>query len=78
MICDAAEAALRASGDKSNAEKIVNDIVEERMAFEQFSDCDISLKELDIIKSTIISTFAGIRHKRVSYPDVRLFGDQAK
>lgn len=78
MICDAAEAALRANGDKSNAEQIVNDIVAERMTFEQFSDCDISLKELDIIKSTIVSTFAGIRHKRVSYPDVRLSGDQAK
>ncbi len=76
MICDAAEAALRANGDKSNVEKIVNEIVAERMAFEQFSDCDISLKELDIIKSTIISTFAGIRHKRVSYPDIRLTGEK--
>ena len=76
MICDACEAALRAHGDMSNAEKIVNDIVAERMAFEQFSDCNISLKELDIIKATIITTFLGIRHKRVSYPDVRLQGDK--
>ncbi len=76
MICDAAEAALRSGGDKSKAEKIVDDIVAERMSFEQFSDCDISLKELDIVKSTIITTFAGIRHKRVSYPDVRLNGDK--
>lgn len=76
MICDASEAALRANGNKSNVEKIVNDIVAERMAFEQFSDCDISMKELDIIKSTIISTFTGIRHNRVSYPDVRLQGDK--
>lgn len=76
MICDAAEAALRAHGGRSNAEKIVDDIVAERMAFEQFSECDISLKELDIVKSTIITTFSGIRHKRVSYPDVRLQGDK--
>ena len=74
MICDAAEAALRANGDKSNVEKIVNDIVAERMAFEQFSECDISMKELDIIKGTIVNTFAGIRHNRISYPDVRLQG----
>ena len=40
MICDASEAALRSSGDKSKAEKIVDDIVSERLAFEQFSDCD--------------------------------------
>ena len=76
MICDAAEAALRAHGDKSNAEKIVSDIVAERLAFEQFSDCDISLKELDIIKGTIVNTFAGIRHNRIAYPDVRLRGNK--
>ena len=55
--------------------KIVDGIVAERLAFDQFSNCDISMKEIDIIKSTIITTFTGIRHKRVSYPDVRLKGD---
>ena len=76
MICDAAEAALRVNGDKSNVEKIVDDIVAERMEFEQFSECNISLKELDIIKGTIVNTFLGIRHHRISYPDVRLQGDK--
>ncbi|MCH5153344.1 MAG: HDIG domain-containing protein [Clostridiales bacterium] len=76
MICDAAEAALRASGNRSNAEKIVGDIISERLAFEQFSECDISMKELDIIKGTIVTTFAGIRHNRISYPDVRLQGNK--
>ena len=76
MICDACEAALRASGNRNNVEKIVDDIVAERLAFDQFSNCDISMKEIDIIKSTIITTFTGIRHKRVSYPDVRLQGDK--
>ncbi|MGN1066812.1 MAG: HDIG domain-containing metalloprotein, partial [Candidatus Fimimonas sp.] len=76
MICDASEAALRASGDKSKAEKIVDGIVNERIAFEQFSECDITMKEIDIIKSTIITTFLGIRHKRVKYPDVKLEGDK--
>lgn len=76
MICDSCEAALRASGNKDNVEKIVDGIVAERLAFDQFSNCDISMKEIDIIKSTIITTFTGIRHKRVSYPDVRLTGDK--
>lgn len=76
MICDASEAALRSSGDKSKAEKIVDSIVNERIAFEQFSDCDITMKEIDIIKSTIITTHLGIRHKRVKYPDVKLEGDK--
>ena len=76
MICDSCEAALRATGNRDNVEKIVDDIVAERLAFDQFSNCDITMKEIDIIKSTIITTFTGIRHKRVSYPDVRLKGDK--
>ena len=58
------------------AEKVVVDIVAERLAFNQFSDCDITMKEIDIIKSTIITTFCGIRHQRVSYPDIKLEGDK--
>ncbi|MCM1289666.1 MAG: HDIG domain-containing protein [Corallococcus sp.] len=75
MICDASEAALRASNDKSKAEKIVDDIVNERLAFEQFSNCDITMQEIDIIKDTIITTYLGIRHERVKYPDVQLEGE---
>lgn len=76
MLCDASEAALRAHGNRQNAEKIVDDIVAERLAFDQFSNCDITMKEIDIIKSTIITTFSGIKHKRVSYPDVVLTSDK--
>ena len=76
MICDASEAALRASGDRSNAEQIVDGIVSERLHFDQFSECDITMKEIDIIKSTIITTFSGIRHKRVKYPEIKLTGDK--
>ena len=76
MICDASEAALRAIGTRENAEKIVNDIIMERLMFDQFSECDITMKEIDIIKSTIITTFSGIKHKRVKYPNVDLVGDK--
>ena len=67
---------MRASGDKSKAEKIVDDIVNERLTFEQFSNCDITMKEIDIIKSTIITTFLGIRHKRIKYPEIKMEGDK--
>ncbi len=76
MICDACEAALRSSGDKAQAEKIVDGIVEERMEFDQFSECDITMKEIDIIKSTIITTYLGIKHQRVKYPEVKLEDDK--
>ncbi len=72
MICDACEAALRASNDRSRAEEIVDNIVNERLMLDQFSDCDITMKEIDAIKSTIITTYLGIRHKRVKYPEINL------
>ncbi len=72
MICDACEAALRAESDRANAESIVDGIVAERMDFDQFSNCDITMREIDIIKSTIITTYRGIKHDRVKYPDVVL------
>lgn len=72
MICDASEAALRSVGDATNAEELVDKIVAERMQFDQFSQCDITMREIDIIKSTIITTFLGIKHQRIKYPDVKL------
>lgn len=75
MICDACESALRASTDISAAEKIVDGIVSERFTFDQFSECDITMKEIDIIKTTILTTYLGIKHKRVKYPDVKLESD---
>jgi len=74
MICDASEAALRASGDKETADKIITGIINERMSFGQFTDCDITMKEMDIIKDTIVATFLGIRHKRISYTDIKVGG----
>ena len=76
MICDACESALRASNDVTMAEKIVDNIVKERLEFDQFSECDITMKEIDIIKTTILTTYLGIKHKRVKYPDVKMESDK--
>ena len=72
MICDACEAALRSMNDKNRAEKIVDDIVDERMRFNQFVECDITMQEIDVIKNTILTTYMGIKHKRIQYPKIKL------
>lgn len=72
MIVDACEAALRASGNKKNAAQIVQSIIEERMNFNQFIDCDITMKDMETIKQTILSTYLGVKHERIVYPDVKL------
>jgi len=71
MICDIAEAAIRASGtdDPTKKDEIVSKLILERIQSGQFDDCDITLKELYTIKDTILSAFSGVHHKRIKYPD---------
>ncbi|MEG1710295.1 MAG: HDIG domain-containing protein [Clostridia bacterium] len=72
MIADASEAALRASNDKSRAAAIVDDIVKERFDLGQFTDCDITMSDLETIKRTILTTYLGIKHERIKYPDAKV------
>ncbi len=70
MICDAAEAAIRASGKPTAEEvdKLITNIINDRIAKHQFDNCDITLKDLNIIKNTIINVYGGHVHSRVKYP----------
>ena len=73
MICDACEAKVRTVSNRTheNVDKAVKEIIEERMDMEQFSECDITFKELDIIRNTITNTLAGVYHDRVKYPKLK-------
>ncbi len=73
MIADASEAASRALKDRApeNVERAVRGIIEERMDLDQFIDCDITMKELTIIKQTIVDALSGVHHHRVEYPSIR-------
>ena len=73
MIADAAEATLRAMEDRSreNVEARMQEIIDERMVLEQFSDCDITMKDLSTIKDTIVKISANIYHDRTEYPSVK-------
>lgn len=72
MIADASEAALRTltSTDKLTADSVVGNIINERMELGQFSNCDITIKELSIIRQTIVSAYLGISHERIVYPQL--------
>lgn len=75
MIADAAEAAVRSLPDKSadNVERIIRSIIEERIDLGQFSECDVTMRELNTIKAVLVGALTkGIYHGRVSYPDLKL------
>ena len=73
MIADASEAAARALGDRSPAavERVVRSIIEERMDLDQFAQCDITIRELTVIKQTLVEALSGVHHHRVEYPAIR-------
>lgn len=72
MIADASEAALRATNNKATSAEVVDKIVKERFELEQFTDCDITMKELETIKRTILTTYLGITHDRIEYPEGKI------
>ena len=70
-IADSVEAAVR-SMPHPNADKIkklVNNIVQDRLEDGQLNECDITLKELEVIKKTFCETLNGIFHSRIEYPN---------
>lgn len=73
MIADASEAASRAIADRSpeSVERVVRGIIEERMDLDQFSDCNITMRELTTIKETLVEALSGVHHHRVKYPAIR-------
>ena len=76
MIADSAEAATRTLSDRSreNVTSVVRKLVSDRMKLGQFDDCEITLKELNIIIDTVINSLTGVYHRRVKYPKVTLDG----
>ncbi len=73
MIADASEASSRVLRDRSpeNVERVVRSIIEERMDLDQFTDCNITMRELTVIKQTIVDALSGVHHHRVKYPAIR-------
>lgn len=70
-IADAVEAAVRSIGKPtpSRIEAIVQKIIQDRLEDGQFDECDLTLKELDIIAKSMLETLQGIFHQRIKYPE---------
>lgn len=74
MICDGCEAAVRSLHDRSQekVDQMVRMIIEERMDSEQFNECDLTMRDIDIIRSTISQSLGGVYHDRVKYPKLKI------
>ncbi|MFC7440619.1 HD family phosphohydrolase [Laceyella putida] len=70
-ICDCVEAAVRslARPTPSRIQNMVNKIIRDRLEDGQFNECDLTLKELEMIANSICETLQGIFHSRIEYPE---------
>lgn len=74
MIADSSEAAVRTLPDRSpeRIEAFVRSIIEERLDLGQFDNCNITMRDLTVIKNTIVSQLSGVYHARVVYPKISI------
>lgn len=73
MICDGCEAALRtlSSEEKHKAYEVVDGLIKERMRQKQFDLCPITMEDLNLIGRSIVTTYMGVTHERIKYPDAK-------
>lgn len=71
MLADAAEAATRTlkKPTKGKLEKFTWELIMDRLQSGELSDCDLTLKELEIIKDSFVHVLLGIFHTRIEYPE---------
>lgn len=76
MIADGCEAKVRTLKERTadTVEEAVREIIEERMEFGQFDECDLTMKDIDVIRRTITRALAGLYHERVEYPKLKVGG----
>lgn len=69
MICDICESMTRAVSPESREalEATVAKVIKDKMDDGQFDNVDITIKELDKIKNTIVKVIPGMLHKRIDY-----------
>lgn len=70
MVCDAAESAVRTLPDVTPAriDATVRAIAQKRLMDGQFDECDLTLRELNLIVDAVARTLASFHHQRVAYP----------
>ena len=70
MLCDAVESASRAMADPtpSRIDAMVRAIATKRLLDGQFDECDLTLRDLNIIVEVVSKALASIYHGRIAYP----------
>ncbi len=70
MLADSVEAAVRSIPEptKDKIEGMVNNIINDKINNNQLINCDLTLKDIELIRQSFLKTLDGIYHHRIEYP----------
>lgn len=70
MIADSCEAAIRSIKQPTDEaiEQMVDNIIKGKDAEKQFTDCDLTFKEMAEVRDEVIKTSKSVYHGRIEYP----------
>ncbi len=71
MLADSTEAAVRSINEptEEKIEKMVNNIIDDKLASGQLDNCALTLRDISKIKKCFLKALNGIHHERIEYPD---------
>jgi membrane-associated HD superfamily phosphohydrolase len=80
LLADSVEAAGRTLDDTAAAkiEELVHKIINNKFIDGQLDECDLTLKDLELIANVFVHILSGIYHSRINYPEARSSEDNYK
>jgi hypothetical protein len=74
MLADGVEASVRSlsSRDEAAIKAMVGRIISERLEDGQFDECDLTLRDLELIREAFVSQLLGMYHQRIAYPESKI------
>ena len=83
MLADAVESKTRSlSGQNQDLsaggiEQVVHELALKRLLDGQFDECDLTMRELEMVERSMVKTLLGIHHARIAYPGDEQQGSHA-
>ena len=80
MLADSVEASVRSlsSHDEPAIRAMVSRIVTERMEDGQFNECDLTLRDVELVREAFVAQLLGMYHKRIEYPQNKIVELEAR
>ncbi|EJO5347200.1 HDIG domain-containing protein [Clostridium botulinum] len=78
MLADGVEAAVRSINEptKGKIEEMVNKIIKARLDEGQLDNCDLTLREIGLIREAFLKVLISIYHQRIEYPEDKWMKDR--